>query len=116
MSYPIQRGSDGYFEQTYDTFSNERIKLISLLNTVEGERLMQPLYGINIHKYLFDKHFDTDVIKEYLINKIHTWIPLVIVESIEILDTNNTNILNIKLTYTVKNNTDVYDILEIQFN
>lgn len=44
MDYPIERGQQGYFNQTFDSLKNEKVKLINLINTIEGERYMQPSF------------------------------------------------------------------------
>ncbi len=51
LNYPIMKGNQGYFEQTFDTFDSERNKLINLISTWEGERVMQPKFGLGIQKY-----------------------------------------------------------------
>ena len=118
MSYPMRRGNMGYFENTFDTFSNERVKLINLLKTSEGERMMSPTFGIGINNFLFEP--DTDVLKikidKYMRNKIALWLPLIVIESLDIILQQDNSSVNIKLQYSVKNIDNMYDVIDLQFN
>ena len=115
MNYPIIDGNTGYFEQTYDSFSNERVKLINLMETMEGERPMNPLFGIGLHKYLFeplDNALKTKIENE-ITKKITFWLPLVVILDlvVDILSNGDKNTINVSLKYTIQNYENYYDII-----
>ena len=86
ITLPIQRGSDGYFAQSFRTFDQVRSNLKNLLLTKKGERLLQPEFGSGLHDLLFNPL--TDKFEEDLENTINDavakWLPYVIVEDINI--------------------------------
>ena len=86
ITLPIQRGSDGYFAQSFKTFDQVRSNLKNLLLTKKGERILQPEFGSGLHDLLFNpatKKFEEDL--ENTINDAVTkWLPYVIVEDINI--------------------------------
>jgi len=86
ITLPIQRGSDGYFAQSFKTFDQIRSNLKNLLLTKKGERILQPEFGSGLHDLLFNpatEKFEEDL--ENTINDAVTkWLPYVIVEDINI--------------------------------
>ena len=86
ITLPIQRGSDGYFAQSFKTFDQIRSNLKNLLLTKKGERILQPEFGSGLHDLLFNpatEKFEEDL--ESTINDAVTkWLPYVIVEDINI--------------------------------
>ena len=86
ITLPIQRGSDGYFAQSFKTFDQIRSNLKNLLLTKRGERILQPDFGSGLHDLLFNPA--TEKFEEDLENTINDavaqWLPYVIVEDINI--------------------------------
>ena len=86
ITLPIQRGSDGYFAQSFKTFDQIRSNLKNLLLTKKGERILQPEFGSGLHDLLFQPA--TEKFEEDLENTINDavakWLPYVIVEDINI--------------------------------
>ena len=86
ITLPIQRGSDGYFAQSFKTFDQVRSNLKNLLHTKKGERILQPEFGSGLHDLLFNPA--TEKFEEDLENTINDavakWLPYVIVEDINI--------------------------------
>ena len=86
ITLPIQRGSDGYFAQSFKTFDQIRSNLKNLLLTKKGERILQPEFGSGLHDLLFNPA--TEKFEEDLENTINDavakWLPYVIVEVINI--------------------------------
>ena len=86
ITLPIQRGSDGYFAQSFKTFDQIRSNLKNLLLTKKGERILQPEFGSGLHDLLFNPA--TEKFEEDLENTINDavakWLPYVIVEDINI--------------------------------
>lgn len=101
INYPVDRGINGYFEPTFTTFDTELSRLRCLMNTWEGERFMQPTFGINVNQYLFDNYnenFDK-LIPEEIVSKISFWVPNLNVDN---LDLNISELDSNKLSVTVR--------------
>ena len=66
---------EGYFASTSTTIEAVKNNIRNLVNTHQGERLMQPQLGINLRKYLFeqfsdDKDFDFEKHKQEFIDNM----------------------------------------------
>ena len=57
IDLPIRKGDDkqGYFASTKTTIEAVKNNIRNLLNTHQGERLMQPNLGINLRKHVFEQ-------------------------------------------------------------
>jgi phage baseplate assembly protein W len=121
ISYPIQRGQQGYFETAFDTLSNERTKLINLMHTIEGERIMQPGFGLPLLDYIFEIITnDTAIhIKADIENKINTWLPSInivdIQVKIDIAETNDRNVILVTVNFNLDENSTKYESLTFQY-
>jgi len=117
LSIPIKQGSEGYFEQSYDTFTQIKSNIINLLNTIPGERRMQPLFGSRLHTVVFEQN--TDILPEIIGNivkeDISKWISNVTVENVYInvddtgINTNNRDIykLHIVIDFRIGNTNEL---------
>lgn len=78
ITIPIQRGSAGYFEQSFDISTQIRSNIINLLNTKPGERRMQPLFGTRLWNLVFEPNsldFLQEKSKKVIEEDINRWIP-----------------------------------------
>ena len=119
LTIPLIDGNNGYFDTTYDSFSNERTKIINLVSTVEGERFMQPMFGLGIHKYLFEQ-VTSDIpkkIKNEISKKVTFWLPNVNLDNttVDIVENVNKNQIDITIEFSLKSNPTDYDILTFRF-
>lgn len=115
IKYPIDKGQQGYFEQTYDTFTNEKVKLQNLMKTIEGERYYQPTFGLGLHKYLFEP-ITSDIKKKIELeikNKISYWLPNLVINAlyVDVFTDVDRNIINVEIDFSLKGNTSDYDVI-----
>ena len=88
ISLPLQAGRGGYFNQTYTTIEQVTSNVINLLLTIPGERYMQPNFGSNLHKYLFEQYDSLakqDII-ESITEAMGIWLPYVNIVELEVKD------------------------------
>lgn len=85
LTLPIRKGSVGYFEQSFDTFSQVKSNIINLLRTVPGERRMQPLFGSRLHTLVFEQNTPMldEVISNTIKQDVNNWINGVIINSVK---------------------------------
>lgn len=119
MNYPIENGQQGYFEQTFESLQNEKIKLINLLKTTEGERYMQPSFGTALKKYLFEP-ITEDIrfkIENELKKKIAFWLPNLIINNlyIDIITNVDRNRIDVEIDFSLLNNPQDYDVVTFTF-
>ena len=80
-------GTDGsLFKLSYTTQEQAISNLKNLLLTSMGERLMQPMFGTNIPKFLFEPLTTNTLskIEEHVRTAINYWLPYIILEDLEI--------------------------------
>lgn len=104
------------FNQTYTTREAVRSNLLNYLLTDKGERPLNPLFGSDIKKTLFDPIVkDTlDGLEIQVREGIEAFFPLVNIKELLITPNINSNQINISLTYSVFNNE--LDEINIDFN
>jgi len=98
-------GREGWFASTGTTIEAVKNNIRNLLNTHQGERLMQPTLGLNLRKYLFEQ-IDEEVIvavEDDILQTLSIWLPFVQVKDMEI-NTAQTNPL-------INPNTMIIDIV-----
>ncbi len=72
---PIRQGAQGYFEQTFTSLDAAKADLVNLILTNKGERPMQPNFGTDIYKLLFENIFIYSMtsLKKNIIKKTQKW-------------------------------------------
>jgi len=104
LTLPIQDGVSGYFDQTYDTFTEKRMCLINLLRTRPGERRFQPTFGSRLWSIVFEQNSDIlgDIITNIIKEDVATWI-----RNVTILNVN----ISVPQTNGTSSDTDIYSVL-----
>ncbi len=112
ISLPLSK----LFNQTYTTREAVRSNLINYLLTDRGERPLNPLFGSDIKKTLFNPIVkDTlDGLELQVREGIESFFPLVDVKELIIIPNRDSYQINISLTYSVLNNE--LDEINIDFN
>lgn len=119
LDLPLRKGNQGYFQQTFATFDSERNKLISLMSTSEGERIMQPKFGLNIRKYLFEPI--TSVLESYLkaeiTGKTGYWLPNIQINNMQVdmITGVDKNIITISIDFSLKANPSEFDAITFTY-
>jgi len=107
----------GVFNKTYTTKDQIKSNLINLLLTDVGERVMNPNFGCNLRRFLFEG-ITSDNMEEVatsLGSSISTFIPEINVTNIEIIPTTDSNTIDINIDYYLKIS-QTPDKVTVQFN
>lgn len=104
--FPLQRGNSGYFNVSYKTIDQVHSNLKNLLMTKIGEREMEPEFGCDIHKAVFEPINSNveEFIEEKINEAVQKWLPYVLIDNIEfdISPTNkDRNRIDMDITYSV---------------
>lgn len=116
IKIPIQRGSTGYFEQNFTSFEQAKTNLLNLLQTQQGERVMQPLFGTGLHNLLFEQMDDVEFefrLQQVITENVNYWLPYINIEQIEVELTDqmkDENKAGLKIQFTVGNEIDLQEI------
>ena len=116
LTLPLRSGINGYFEQSYDTLTQIKANITNFFNTRPGERRFNPQFGTKLYQYLFEQNIEgfDDILKNVIKEDMNYWFPNVIVNTVFLDITTaqknkNTDnyIINLKIQFTVNNQTDV---------
>ena len=122
LDLPIRKseGKEGYFASTSTTIEAVKNNIRNLLNTHQGERLMQPNLGINLRKYLFSQLTPDIVIQvqNEISDTISTWLPFVEVRDIEVVtaDDDTTvekNTMKVSVLFNIKQSPNTLDSVQV---
>ena len=109
LDFPIGRQAGdqmGYFATTKTTMDAVKNDIRLLLMTERGERLFQPLLGMNIRRFLFEQITDDTAIQieNDIVDTFQTWLPFVELQNIEVdLGDQDRNTIKINVTFNIRN-------------
>ena len=91
----------GVFNKTYSTKEQIKSNLINLLLTDKGERIMNPEFGTDLRKSLFDNITDSsiEILKAKIVNAVNIFIPEIFLEDVIIEPDSDYNTLNVTINY-----------------
>jgi phage baseplate assembly protein W len=107
----------GVFNKTYTTKDQIKSNLINLLLTDVGERVMNPTFGCNLKRFLFEGITDSNIelLVNSLGNSISIFIPEITVTNIEVVPTPDSNLIDLTIDYYL-NISQTPDQVTVQFN
>ena len=93
------------FTSTFQTKDAIRTNLVNFFLTNNNERVFRPSFGGNLRTFIFESiaRGTTDSIKESIQDNVTRYFPQVLIRDIEILASEDSNILNVILSYEVVN-------------
>ena len=91
----------GVFNKTYSTKDQIKSNLINLLLTDKGERIMNPEFGTDLRRSLFDNitESNNEILRLKIIEAINIFIPEIQLESVDVIPDFDYNTLNITINY-----------------
>jgi len=106
----------GVFKSTYTTKDQIKSNLINLLLTDIGERVMNPGFGTNLRRFIFEgiTELNIEALKTNLINSISIYIPEVTVQNITITPNADYNLISLSIDY-ILNISNTPDQVTVQF-
>lgn len=113
---PMQGSRGNFFNVSYLTIDQAKTNLRNLLFTNEGERLMQPLFGCNLRKVVFENINDelVEKLKTLIQSKVSYWLPYIQISLLEIEVEEDANSVFFKLNFNLDGNK--FDTASITFN
>ena len=105
------------FTSTYTTKDQIKSNLVNLLLTDIGERVMNPNFGCNLKRYLFENINDVNAekVKNAVLSSVGYYIPEITITSIAITPNTDYNSVDISVNY-VLNISQTPDEITVQFN
>ena len=107
----------GVFNSTYTTKDQIKSNLVNLLLTDTGERLMNPTFGCDLRKFLFEGITENNLsnLTISLANSIKTFVPEITVLNIEVGPNTDYNTIDLSVNYLL-NISNTPDQVTLQFN
>jgi len=104
------------FKTTYTTQESIKYNLINFFLTNQPERYLNPLFGGNLRKYVFEQisRNSIDILQQNIQTQLSTFFPNVVVEKLDILENPDVNTVEIDLYYSIKD-TGINDNIQITF-
>jgi len=115
IDLPIRKSlsTEGYFASTSTTIEAVKNNIRNLLNTHQGERLMQPSIGIDLKRYLFEPISSEIIlqIQNSILDLFEFWLPFVEVHDIQVFMNNNT--LSVNIVFNIKQDPNTLESVQI---
>jgi phage baseplate assembly protein W len=120
----INKNSDkgGIFAVNYTTLTQAKDNLKNLILTRKGERIMNPTFGCDIYKVLFeqmDGGLIESKIESTILDAVSNWLPYLSIDEI-IFDYDNNDIdnnrINLELKFSLVSNPNLGDSVTINVN
>ena len=103
------------FKITYTTQESIKYNLINFFLTNQPERYLNPLFGGNLRKFVFEQITagNLGLLKQDIQESLNLYFPNVIVEALNILPDTDNNQVDVVLKYSIQD-TGINDTIEIQ--
>lgn len=124
LGISINKNSDanGIFAVNYTTLSQVKYNLINLILTRKGERVMQPEFGCDIWKLLFEPIVSGEIdasIEKSILDAVTQWLPYINIDTI-LFDYDENDIdkhrINLELQFSLISNPRIRDSVTINVN
>ncbi len=99
VSIPFNAG--GVFKSTYSTKDQIRSNLINLLLTLRGERILNPEFGTNLPRLIFEQLDEQlyPVIQDEIFSSVSKFIPEITLLNINLTPDEDGNAISIQIDY-----------------
>ena len=114
---PITLGNTGYFNQGFDILSQVKSNLINLILTKKGERIMQPDFGCDVHRLVFEQLTDDTLgeIKAAIQQSIKLWMPYLTINNVDVNQEDDLNIVTAAVSFTINLGMKITDSVTLRF-
>ena len=120
LPFRKSNGKEGYFASTSTTIEAVKNNIRNLVNTHQGERLMQPNLGLNLRNYMFEQFTDETLlsIQNDIVDTFVVWLPFVEVRDIQISmnenDSIGKNTMSINIVFNITRDPDTLESVQIE--
>ena len=124
IDLPIRRDevTDGWFASTTTTIESVKNNIKNLLQTNQGERLMQPTLGLNLRRLLFEQIGEESLIgvQDSILDTFNFWLPFVEVRDIQVLTneidkTIGVNEIRVKILFNITQDPNTLESVTLNF-
>lgn len=107
IDLPMMAGAGANFQLNYMSLDQAVANAKNLLLTNKGERIMQPEFGVSLHKTLFENiNEDLVITLENIIkSNFNYWLPYIFINELLVIPNEDQNRIYIKMTISLQGNT-----------
>ena len=120
LPFRKSNGKEGYFASTSTTIEAVKNNIRNLVNTHQGERLMQPNMGLNLRNYMFEQFTDETLlsVQNDIVDTFKVWLPFVEIRDIQVsMDDNDSigkNKMGINIVFNITKDPDTLESVQIE--
>lgn len=120
ITFPLQLENNGYFGTNKNLIRQIKSNLKNLIRTKKGERVHQPNFGCDIHRYLFEQNTPVTVqdIYEAVASDVAVWMPFLEITDVKMENTTEdveNYTIKMSVRFQLKNNPAVQDTIVLTF-
>jgi len=106
----------GVFRTTYTTQESIKFNLINFFLTNQPERYLNPLFGGNLRKFIFEQITEGNLnfLKQNIQESLNQFFPNVVVEALDIIPDTDYQVVNVTLKYSIQD-TGINDDIQLTF-
>lgn len=106
IDLPMSDGSGADFKLNYTTIDQAVANAKNLLLTEKGERVMQPTFGCDVKKTLFENITEEtiEILKENIETNFATFLPYIFINELNITESPDYNKLYLQMKISLKGN------------
>jgi len=106
----------GVFRTTYTTQESIKYNLINFFLTNQPERYLNPLFGGNLRKFIFEQITlgNLNLLKQNIQESLNEYFVNVVVEALDIIPQEDINQVDVVLKYSIKD-TGINDNIQVTF-
>ena len=120
LPFRKSNGKEGYFASTSTTIEAVKNNIRNLVNTHQGERLMQPNIGLNLRNYMFEQFTDETLlsVQNDIVDTFKVWLPFVEIRDIQVgmneNDSIGKNTMSINIVFNITRDPDTLESVQIE--
>lgn len=118
LTLPLERSNNGYFQQGFDIVTQIKSNLTNLILTRKGTRPMNPTFGSEIHRVIFQPITDNNKaeIRAAVDQATKVWMPFLTINEVQVIrDVKNENQIYAKITFTINSTVNITDSITLVF-
>lgn len=117
ITLPITNGNTGMFAQSTSLIQQIKSNFKNLILTKKGERVMQPEFGTDLHRILFE-NITEDTLENARLTVVQAteqWMPFLEVINFDVINPVNGNPhrIDLSVSYRFRNNPNVTDTITV---
>jgi len=114
ITFPLDHSPEGFFFKSKTVLEQAKSNLQNLLLTTPGERIMQPEFGSQLKRIVFEQGPDIpNRVDEVIRSAVDKFLAYINIENVFTIQNNNE--INVSIEFSVPLNPDAIEVLNFDF-